>query len=229
MQSAQRNWQGSTYQVEGPGQSSSERIAAVSSGKDWPSLQIVCPTSPLYRPLTDNSGPPSAQQVSRSFSQDTGYAGSGYRDTRGGGRGEAAYSGMRSMPYYPAPNTGMMEESSLSYHKMGSGSASYAPSPFGAPSGYRSHIYGTPLTPRGGANALLSPARSPAVHRRFMEPIDGYIYQVNIRFSVSIVSFPQNGIFTSLCELLLRCSSSEPTGTSFWLRRPLATSFRETL
>ncbi len=150
-------------------------------------MQIVCPTSPLYRPLADNSGPPSVQQVSRSFSQDTSYAGSGYRDTRGGGRSEPTCSGMRSMPYYSTPSAGMMEENPLSYHKMGSGSSSYAPSPFGSPSGYRSHIYGTPLTPRGGANALASPARSPAVHRRFMEPIDGYIYQVCTYYFVSFV------------------------------------------
>lgn len=180
MHSTQRNWPSSVYQIEGPSQDSTERRSAGSSTKDWPSLQIVCPSSPLYRPGMDNSGTPSTQHMAqnRDLKQDAGFASGSYRDTRSVGRTENTYPGMRSMPYYPAVNTGMMEESPLSYHKMGAGPASYGPSHFGSPSGYRSHIYGTPLTPRGGSNALLSPARSPAVHRRFMEPIDGYIYQV---------------------------------------------------
>ena len=59
-----------------------------------------------------------------------------------------------------------------------------------SPAGYRTSAYGLmPLTPRaaggGGMGGMgmggmsLTPTRSASINRRFMEPIDGYIYQVS--------------------------------------------------
>ena len=82
----------------------------------------------------------------------------------------------RPVSYYPI-TPGLGEEDSFGYPKMGSGPSS-AFSPRGAGGGgygggYRSNLY-EPMP-------MASPsARTPVINRRFMEPIDGYIYQVNI-------------------------------------------------
>jgi hypothetical protein len=85
------------------------------------------------------------------------------------------------MSYYPV-TPGIPEDNPMSYHKIGP-SYSYSPTMRGhaggggGGGGYRSGGYGMPMGGRGPL-PMMSPARSPAVNRRFMEPIDGYIYQV---------------------------------------------------
>ena len=108
----------------------------------------------------------------------------------GAGRGMrsavlGAFTGTRPVSYYPPHPSMGAEDSPLSYHKMGA-SPRYGYQQSTPPSGYRSNLYGAPLTPRGGpmAMSMQSPtARMPVMNKRFMEPIDGYIYQVCYLYS----------------------------------------------
>jgi hypothetical protein len=79
-----------------------------------------------------------------------------------------------SMSYYPVSP---IAEEPLGYNSMGS-PYPYSPTmrSSSGPLGYRSATYAVPGS--RGPLPMMSPVRSPAVNRRFMEPVDGYIYQV---------------------------------------------------
>lgn len=170
-QQYKNRWSSSLYQVDSP----SDDTMRLGSGNQWPSLQIVCTeSSPLYQ-TTDFAD---AQSMQPQF----GSGGSGAEVQRSAMLG--AYTGARCMSYYPTTNTGMTFDENPASYRNTRPISGFAYSPAHAPTpGYRSNLYGMPLTPRGGLAAQASPARSPAVNRRFMEPIDGYVYQVCVSTS----------------------------------------------
>ena len=161
----------------------SDDTTRLGSAKHWPSLQIVCPDSPLY---ASNQG----YDVADSPSMQSRFSTSGSGDKVQGSRMFGAYSDARQMPYYPTTNASvLLEEGPASYQKMRPSSGfAYSPAPHASPAGYRTNLYGMPLTPRGGMMAQASPVHSPAVNRRFMEPIDEYIYQVSAQIEMLVIA-----------------------------------------
>lgn len=152
--------------------------SARSGEKNWPSLQIVCP-EPTQQYSSSTEYQPLDSGTARPYPYAYPPVGSPARGARSAVLG--APSTARPLSYYPPSPAGLMEDAPLSYHKMGT----YPYSPTmrhaggGGGGGYRSSMYGMQqLTPRGPMS-MMSPHRSPAINRRFMEPIDGYIYQVS--------------------------------------------------
>lgn len=81
----------------------------------------------------------------------------------------------RHSPYYQVEYDSPVAEISSIYHKMGN----YANSPRHEGNGYMPVPYATaPMTPKSGN---MGANKSPAATRRTMEPVDGYIYQVQFK------------------------------------------------
>ena len=182
----------------------SRQRQSMHSKQSWPSLQIVCPDplqycqsqgfeqdphlyqSPMQHIPPSSNGTPSYYNPSPSRD---------HRDNRGlQPKGMDPLFMGPNMTYYPV--TPMNSEQSLGgYPKMGSSfGASYSPqfrdNNYSSGSNpYNNGLYNTPLSNRGNrgmqmggmGGPMMSPsaARSPAVNRRFMDPVDGYIYQVS--------------------------------------------------
>jgi hypothetical protein len=132
----------------------------------WPSLRIDCPNPPAYHAVGD----------SRHHDLQSTYGSTSLESPRGPRERALSFPSAQkpSMNYYPVSP---IAEEPLGYSSMGS-SFPYSPTmrSTSGPVGYRSTTYGMPGS--RGPLPMMSPVRSPAVNRRFMEPVDGYIYQV---------------------------------------------------